>query len=94
MPEAQRGLSSIGKANRRLIIDGIDDLATNPKPPNSKRLINAENLRRLTVGDYRVIYGISENRKSVTVELVRSRNKGYMFLAAFALTIRAKRYSK
>jgi mRNA-degrading endonuclease RelE of RelBE toxin-antitoxin system len=55
MPEAQRGLEAISVANRRLIVDAIDDLATTPRPNNSKLLRKAENLRRLTIGDYRVI---------------------------------------
>ena len=94
MPEADRALSAIGTANQRLIVDAIDQLASDPRPDNSKLLVKAENLRRLTVGDYRVIYGISESRQTVTIELVRYRGKGYMFLAAFALTVRSKRYSK
>jgi hypothetical protein len=44
-PEAQRGLSAVGKANQRLIIDAIDGLAFNPRPSNSKLLYKAENLR-------------------------------------------------
>ena len=94
MPEAQRGLSAVGRVNQRLISDAIDGLASDPRPANSKLLVKAENLRRLTIGDYRVIYGISESKQSVTIELVRHRSKGYMFLAAFALTIRSKRYAR
>lgn len=55
MPEAQRGLLAIGKANRRLVSDAIDSLAIDPRPGNSLLLRQPGNLRRLTVGDYRVI---------------------------------------
>jgi mRNA interferase RelE/StbE len=92
-PEAQRGLLSIAVMNRRLIIDALDGLATDPRPPNSKLLVNAENLRRLTVGDYRVIYGIEQNLQKVTIELVRHRSKAYALLAALALSVR-NRYSR
>jgi mRNA-degrading endonuclease RelE of RelBE toxin-antitoxin system len=71
----------------------MDSLATNPRPDNSKLLVNSENLRRLTVGDYRVIYGIEENRLTVTIELVRHRNIIYTLLAALAITVRSK-YSR
>ncbi len=74
-PEAQRGLQAISRGNRRLIIDAIDGLAGNPRPDNSKLLRKAENLRRLTVGDYRVIYGIQESTSSVTVELAPSQRR-------------------
>jgi len=95
MPEAQRGLSGItGKANLLLIRDAIDGLEINPRPDNSKRLVKAENLRRLTVGDYRVVYGISESQQTVTIELVRHRRIVYTLLSALAIAVRSKRYSK
>ena len=93
-PEAQRGLLAISRANRRLILDGIDSLAFDPRPDTSKLLRNAENLRRLTIGDYRVIYGIQESNSTVTIELVRHRSIVYLALSAFAITVRSKRYSK
>lgn len=94
MPEAQRGLLALGKANRRLVSDGIDQLTFDPRPDNSMLLRQPGNLRRLKIGDYRVIYGISENEEMVTIELVRPRSLVYTTIAAFALTVRSKRYSK
>lgn len=94
MPEAQRGLLANTKSNQRLIGDAIDGLSLDPRPVNSKLLYKAENLRRLTVGDYRVLYGIAESRKMVTIELVRHRNIVYTGLAALALAVRSKKYSR
>lgn len=91
--EAQRGLLSIARNNRQIIIDAIDGLATSPRPSNSKLLYRAENLRRLTVGDYRVIYGIEEGLRKVTIELVRHRRIVYTLLAALAISVRS-RYSR
>ena len=92
-PEAQRGLLSIPRTNRQIIVDAIDGLATSARPSNSKLLRAAENLRRLTVGDYRVIYGIEESLVRITVELVRHRNIAYATLAALAISVRS-RYSR
>jgi mRNA interferase RelE/StbE len=94
MPEAQRGFSALRKANQRLVSDGIDGLETNPRPFNSKLLVKAENLRRLTIGDYRVLYGITESKRTVTIEMIRHRSVVYTALAALALTVRAKGFSK
>lgn len=80
--------------NRRLIVEAIDELASNPRPDNSKLLVNAANLRRLTVGDYRVLYGVAENRQTVVIEAVRHRSIAYALLTALALSVRAKRYSR
>jgi mRNA interferase RelE/StbE len=93
-PEAQRCILSIPRKSRPLLIDAIDSLAFTPRPEDSKLLRDGENLRRLTVGDYRVIYGIEETRREVTIELVRHRSLGYAFLAALAISVRAKRYSR
>lgn len=93
-PEAQRGLLAISRGNRRLIINAIDELAETPRPDNSKLLRKAENLRRLTVGDYRVIYGIQESTSTITIELVRHRSIVYTLLGALAITVRSKRYSQ
>jgi mRNA interferase RelE/StbE len=91
--EAQHGLLSIARNNRQIIIEAIDGLATSPRPDNSKLLYKAENLRRLTVGDYRVIYGIEEILRKVTIELVRHRSIVYTLLAALAISVRS-RYSR
>lgn len=92
-PEAKRGLLAVPRNNRQIIIDAIDGLARTARPSNSKLLYKAENLRRLTVGDYRVIYGIEESLLRVTVELVRHRNIAYATLAALAISVRS-RYSR
>jgi mRNA-degrading endonuclease RelE of RelBE toxin-antitoxin system len=90
---AKRGLLSVPRNNRPIIFEAIDDLATNPRPANSKLLYKAENLRRLTVGDYRVIYGIEESLGKVTIELVRHRSIAYAALAALVISVRS-RYSR
>lgn len=92
-PEAKRGLLAIPRKNQPLIVDAIDSLAFSPRPESSKLLRTAENLRRLTVGDYRVLYGIEESKRKVTIELVRHRGIVYQALAALALSVRSK-YSR
>jgi mRNA interferase RelE/StbE len=95
-PEAQRGLLSISRASQRQIKESIDRLALDPRPEDSKLLIKAENLRRLRVGDHRVIYGIRESLDAVTIEMVRHRSKGYTFLNALKIAVRSRsmKYSK
>lgn len=40
------------------ILTAIMDLAADPYPPASKQLVGSDALRRLRVGDYRVIYEV------------------------------------
>ncbi|HXP41917.1 MAG TPA: type II toxin-antitoxin system RelE/ParE family toxin [Candidatus Acidoferrales bacterium] len=93
MPEAQRGFSAIARPNQRVISYAIDELASDPRPANSEPLPNAENLRRLAVGDYRVIYGITESKKTVVVELIRHKSIVFTAIAALALAVRDKHFS-
>jgi mRNA-degrading endonuclease RelE of RelBE toxin-antitoxin system len=68
-------------------------MSTTVRPDTSKLINNAASLRRLTVGDYRVIYGIAEAQKTVIIELIRHKSMVLMALAALALEVRVKNFS-
>ena len=55
----------------------IKSLAENPRPPRCKKLNVGENLWRIRVGDYRVIYGISDTIRIVTITEVKNRKNAY-----------------
>jgi len=93
--EAKRSLddSPITKENKRMIADAIDRLELEPRPENSLRLVTGENLRRLTVGDYRVVYGIDENARKIVIERIRHREQAYDELVELAKAVKGK-YSR
>ncbi len=49
------------------ILHAIENLATNPFPVQSKKLKDSEACYRLRVGDYRVIYQVDTENKSVII---------------------------
>jgi len=55
----------------------IDSLAENPRPQGIKKLAGEEDLFRLRVGDYRIIYQIQEKRLVVLVVGVGHRADVY-----------------
>ena len=55
----------------------IDSLVENPRPQGIKKLAGEEDLYRLRVGDYRVIYQIQEKRLIVLVVGVGHRADVY-----------------
>jgi mRNA interferase RelE/StbE len=55
----------------------IDALAVNPKPTGCKKLKNARTRWRVRVGDYRVVYTISDKQRLVDIEAVRHRRLVY-----------------
>lgn len=61
------------------VSNAIDKLADNPRPPGSKKLKGTdENLWRVRVGDYRVIYSIEDVLKIVEIKRVRHRKEVYL----------------
>src|SRR4051812_18331584 len=57
---ASRGLALLPRAVLRCVDTAILALADNPHPPGSKKLRGQENLYRIRVGDYRVLYQVEE----------------------------------
>jgi len=55
----------------------IDGLANDPFPRQTSKLEGGEELFRIRVGDYRVIYGVDRAAKLVTIHHVRHRREVY-----------------
>lgn len=55
----------------------FEKLTGNPFPTGSVKLSGAEHLRRLRVGDYRIVYGVEAESRVVTVHYVRHRREVY-----------------
>jgi mRNA interferase RelE/StbE len=54
------------------ILEKIQELAANPRPPNSKKL-KGEELFRIRIGVYRVVYEIEAERLVVFIVRVKHR---------------------
>ena len=76
-PSADRQVGRLPAQIRRRISDALDDLAENPRPRSSKKLKGAEDLWRIRVGDYRVIYTIRDDELIVLVVRVSHRKDVY-----------------
>ena len=74
-PAAQREIVKLPqRRERRRILDAIDKLAGDPRPPGSRKLTNSR-LWRLRVGDHRVISSIDDDRAIVVVLRVAHRTR-------------------
>jgi len=59
-------------------IDGaILSLIDNPQPVNSKKLVGHDNLYRLRIGDWRVVYAIENEQLIILVIRIASRGSAY-----------------
>lgn len=77
LPRAQRQIRDLPLQIKRRVTDAIDSLETNPRPAGVKKLKGAEELYRLRVGDYRVIYAIEENELLIIVVNTGHRREVY-----------------
>jgi mRNA interferase RelE/StbE len=55
----------------------IEALKDDPFPRQSIKLGGAQQLYRIRIGHYRVIYGINKNAKEVVIHYVRHRRDAY-----------------
>lgn len=73
---AERELARIAKPQRRRIIDAIDRLADQPDA-GSRLKGSLRGLRRIRVGDYRVLYEVLDGELIVLVVRVAHRREAY-----------------
>ncbi|ALJ18537.1 type II toxin-antitoxin system RelE family toxin [Microbacterium sp. No. 7] len=66
---ASRELRKLDPPIRRRILGAISELEVAPRPSGAKRLVGNEEIWRIRVGDYRVLYRVLD--QVVTVRIVR-----------------------
>lgn len=62
----RKDLRKLAKPEVKKILATIDGLAEEPRPPGSKKL-TVENLYRVRVGNYRILYEIQDDRLIVLI---------------------------
>ncbi len=73
----EKDLRRIDRSQIPRIVAAIQELATNPFPASSRKLVGSERTYRLRVGDYRVIYLVVHDRLEIEVQMVRHRKEAY-----------------
>ncbi len=76
-PSVEKDLRSLTKSVVVRVWDRLEALANDPHPRQSVKLTGAERLYRIRVGDHRIVYGVDDEAKVVTVHYVRHRREVY-----------------
>lgn len=76
-PSAAKALEALPKPDQRRIAARIDALATDPRPVGAKKLEGEDDLYRIRVGDYRIVYQIQARRLIVLVVHIAHRRDVY-----------------
>jgi mRNA interferase RelE/StbE len=78
--KAQKELEKLNEPDFSRIIKGLDYLANEPSRGDIKRLMGKDDLYRLRVGDYRIIFRYAEKisgEKFIIVDKIRLRGQAY-----------------
>jgi mRNA interferase RelE/StbE len=77
-PSALKELNELSNKDVKRIMEKITALEKDPRPVNCKKLKGSnENLYRIRIGDYRVIYNIDDGIKIVSIRDVGNRKDIY-----------------
>ncbi len=76
-PSARKSLGKLPRRDQMRIVSAAEGLSQEPRPLGSKKLGAEENLWRIRVGDYRVIYQIEDNRLLILVVKIGHRKDVY-----------------
>ena len=74
---AEKDLARLAAGIHDRVIEAIQTLARNPRPPGCRKLAGSKTDWRIRVGDYRVVYEIADEIRIVRVNRVRHRREVY-----------------
>ena len=79
-PSARKDLCRLSRDIVRRIMARVDELQSAPFPVGARRLSGSDELYRVRVGDYRIVYEVDEEQGSVAVHYIRHRREVYRAL--------------
>ncbi|MBZ5538193.1 MAG: type II toxin-antitoxin system RelE/ParE family toxin [Acidobacteriia bacterium] len=74
---ARKELEGLDASIVRRIFPAIEALASNPRPHGCRKLRGEENLWRIRVGPYRVVFTVDDHQRLVDIIAVRHRKEAY-----------------
>jgi len=74
---ARKDLERLSASIVNRVFPKIEVPAQNPRPSGCRKLQGVENLWRIRVGDYRVVYQVFDEELVVDIVAVRHRSKAY-----------------
>jgi mRNA interferase RelE/StbE len=76
-PSVEKDLHSLPKSVIARVMKQIETLRKNPFPRQSVKLVGAEQLYRIRVGDYRVVYAVDKEAQEILIHYIRHRREVY-----------------
>ncbi len=76
-PSVEKDLCSLPESVAARVFRHADALRDHPIPRGARKLAGAEQLYRVRIGDYRIIYTVDKDALQVTIHHVRHRRDAY-----------------
>jgi len=76
-PSASKESEKIPKKQKDKIRKEIQSLSKNPRPKGVKKLKGKEDIYRIRISDYRVLYTIDDKKKKIRILSVLDRKESY-----------------
>ncbi len=77
MPQAQKDLDAFSGRQLARFEEVILGLYDGPRPHNAKKLAGSESSWRIRIGDYRILYEVSDSSKVVRIYRIAHRKDVY-----------------
>jgi mRNA interferase RelE/StbE len=74
---ARKELQGLDRTVAARILKRIEALTGEPRPSGCKKLEGTDNLWRIRIGDWRVVYAVDDTRSLVEVSVIRHRREAY-----------------
>ena len=74
---ARKGLEPLGEPMGTRVVRRIERLGSDPRPTGCRKLEGAEDLWRIRIGDYRIIYSVDDSGHVVDISAIRHRSDAY-----------------
>jgi mRNA interferase RelE/StbE len=74
---ARKELEALSDAMLARVARQLDSLSAQPRPPGCKKLRGAQDLWRVRVGSFRIIYRIDDTAQLIEVQAIRDRKDAY-----------------
>lgn len=74
-PRAAKELRALARSDQERLARRIEGLALNPRPYGVRKLAGENNLYRIRIGDFRVVYAIEDRRLVVMVIRIGHRRE-------------------
>jgi len=76
-PRVRKDLRRLDPRAQQAVLAKMRSLTVNPRPPGTEPLRDHSPWLRVRVGDYRIIYMVDDEARSVTVAIVGHRREVY-----------------